>query len=57
MRLQPQLYIDTSGNPFGVATFERIDFFGFESIELNSTVLCQHLVRTIKYSSIATIQC
>ena len=38
MRLQPQLYIDTSGNPFGVATFERIDFFGFESIELNSTV-------------------
>ena len=38
MKLQPQLYIDTSGSPFGVATFERIDFFGFESIELNSTV-------------------
>mgnify|MGYP003637176908 CR=1 FL=1 len=38
MRLQPQLYVDTSGNPFGEATFERIDFFNFESIELNSTV-------------------
>ena len=38
MKLKPQLYIDTSGSPFGVATFERIDFFGFESIELNSTV-------------------
>jgi len=38
MRLQPQLYIDTSGNPFGESTFERVEFFGFESIDLSSTV-------------------
>ena len=38
MRLQPQLYIDTSGNPLGEPSFERVDFFDFESIELTSTV-------------------
>ncbi len=38
MRLQPQLYVDTSGNPLGEPTFERVDFFDFESIELTSTV-------------------
>ena len=38
MRLQPQLYIDTSGNPLGEPTFERVDFFDFESIEVTSTV-------------------
>ena len=37
MNLQPQLYIDTSGNPLGEPTFERVDFFSFESIELNSS--------------------
>jgi chitodextrinase len=37
MNLQPQLYIDTSGNPLGEPTFERVDFFDFESIELNSS--------------------
>lgn len=37
MKLQPQLYIDTSGNPLGEPTFERVDFFDFESIELNSS--------------------
>lgn len=38
MKLQPQLYVDTSGNPLGEPTFERVDFFDFESIELTSTV-------------------
>jgi chitodextrinase len=38
MRLQPQLYVDTSGNPLGEPTFEIVDFFDFESIELTSTV-------------------
>ena len=38
MRLQPQLYVDTSGNPLGEPTFERVEFFDFESIELTSTV-------------------
>ena len=38
MRLQPQLYIDTSGNPLGEPTFERVEFFDFESIEITSTV-------------------
>ncbi|MDB9969089.1 hypothetical protein OAE08_05420, partial [Gammaproteobacteria bacterium] len=38
MRLQPQLYVDTSGDPFGEPSFERVDFFSFESIELNSTI-------------------
>ena len=38
MRLQPQLYIDISGNPLGEPTFERVDFFDFETIEINSTV-------------------
>ena len=38
MKLQPQLYIDTSGNPLGEPTFERVDFFDFESIEVTSTV-------------------
>lgn len=37
MNLQPQLYIDTSGNPLGEPTFERVEFFDFESIELNSS--------------------
>lgn len=37
MNLQPQLYIDTSGNPLGEPTFERVEFFSFESIELNSS--------------------
>ena len=35
MNLQPQLYIDTSGNPLGEPTFERVELFDFESIELN----------------------
>ena len=38
MRLQPQLYIDTSGNPLGEPTFVRVDFFDFESIEVTSTI-------------------
>ena len=38
MRLQPQLYIDISGNPLGEPTFERVDFFDFETIEITSTV-------------------
>lgn len=38
MRLQPQLYVDTSGDPFGEPSFERVDFFSFESIELSSTI-------------------
>ena len=38
MKLQPQLYVDTSGDPTGDATFERIEFFDFESIELSSSV-------------------
>ena len=38
MRLQPQLYVDTSGNPLGEPTFERVEFFDFESIEITSTV-------------------
>ena len=38
MKLQPQLYIDTSGNPLGEPTFERVDFFDFESIEVTSTI-------------------
>ena len=38
MRLQPQLYVDTSGNPLGEPIFERVEFFDFESIELNSSI-------------------
>jgi len=38
MRLQPQLYIDTSGNPLGEPNFERVDFFNFEEIELTSSI-------------------
>ena len=38
MRLQPQLYVDTSGNPLGEPIFERVEFFDFESIEITSTV-------------------
>lgn len=38
MRLQPQLYVDTSGNPLGEPVFERVEFFDFESIELNSSI-------------------
>ena len=38
MRLQPQLYVDTSGNPLGEPIFERVEFFDFESIELTSTI-------------------
>ena len=38
MRLQPQLYIDTSGNPLGEPTFKRVEFFDFESIEITSTI-------------------
>ena len=38
MRLQPQLYIDTSGNPLGEPNFERVDFFDFEEIELTSSI-------------------
>ena len=30
MKLQPQLYVDTSGNPLGEHTFERVEFFDFE---------------------------
>lgn len=38
MRLQPQLYIDTSGKTSGEPIFKRVEFFDFESIELTSTV-------------------
>ena len=38
MNLQVELYVDTSGNPLGDAKFERVDFFDFESIEVNSGV-------------------
>ena len=38
MRLQPQLYVDISGNPLGEPVFERVEFFDFESIELNSSI-------------------
>lgn len=38
MKLQPQLYVDTSGNPLGEPIFERVEFFDFESIEITSTV-------------------
>ena len=38
MKLQPQLYIDTSGNPLGEPIYERVEFFDFESIEITSTI-------------------
>lgn len=38
MRLQTQLYIDTSGDPLGEPNFERVDFFDFEEIELTSSI-------------------
>jgi len=38
MKLQPQLYIDISGNPLGEPVFERVEFFDFESIEVTSTI-------------------
>ena len=38
MILQPQLYVDVSGSPFGTADFQRLEFFGWESIELDTTV-------------------
>ena len=38
MKLQPQLYIDTSGNPLGEPNYERVEFFDFESIEITSTI-------------------
>lgn len=38
MRLQVQLYIDTSGDPVSEnATYERLDLFDFESISLTSS--------------------
>ena len=38
MKLQPQLYIDTSGNPLGEPNYERVEFFDFESVEITSTI-------------------
>ena len=38
MKLQPQLYIDTSGNPLGEPIYKRVEFFDFESIEVTSTI-------------------
>jgi chitodextrinase len=38
MKLVTQLYIDTSGNPTGTPTYERVELFDFESIELTSTI-------------------
>jgi surface protein len=38
MNLQVELYIDASGNPLGEAKFERVDFFDFETIEVNSGI-------------------
>ena len=38
MKLQPQLYIDTSGNPLGEPIYKRVEFFNFESIEVTSTI-------------------
>jgi chitodextrinase len=38
MKLVTQLYIDTSGDPTGTPTYERVELFDFESIELTSTI-------------------
>lgn len=37
MRLQVQLYIDTSGSPLNTPVYERLDVFDFESVELTSS--------------------
>lgn len=38
MKLVVQLYIDTSGNPIGTPTYERVEMFDFETIELTSSI-------------------
>jgi len=37
MKLNVELYIDTSGSPLNTPIYERVDFFDFESIELTSS--------------------
>lgn len=38
MNLNVELYIDTSGSPINTPTYERIELFDFESIELTSSL-------------------
>ena len=37
MKLNVELYIDTSGSPLNTPIYDRVDFFDFESIELTSS--------------------